>query len=223
MGKNWYPVVNRETCIECGKCVEKCGHAVFDKSSPERPEVVLPVECVDHCHGCGGICPTGSITYFGEDTDWTPPNAKNKQTATCDCDCGQESDNKSTMKTMSIYEPAMCCPTGLCGVGIDPELLRISTVLDTLKKNGVEVNRYNLTSFPQEFVKNTKVNERLMDEGVEVLPLIVVDGKIVITKRYPTNDEFTKLLGLPNGLLGGDGPAKKKSSSSCGCGDSECC
>jgi len=127
------------------------------------------------------------------------------------------------MKTMSIYEPAMCCPTGLCGVGIDPELLRISTVLDTLKKSGVEVNRYNLTSFPQEFVKNTKVNERLIDEGVEVLPLIVVDGKIVITKRYPTNDEFTKLLGLPNDLPGGDGPAKKESASGCGCGDSGCC
>jgi len=129
---------------------------------------------------------------------------------------------ESMMKKMSIYEPAMCCPTGLCGVGIDPELLRISTVLDTLKKSGIEVSRYNLTSFPQEFVKNTKVNERLMDEGVEVLPLIVVDGKVVITKRYPTNDEFTKLLDLPRGLLGGSEPAKKKVSS-CGCGDSGCC
>lgn len=38
------------------------------------------------------------------------------------------------MKTMQIFEPAMCCSTGLCGVGVDPELLRISTVLDTLKK-----------------------------------------------------------------------------------------
>ena len=45
------------------------------------------------------------------------------------------------MKTMKIYEPAMCCPTGLCGVGVDPELLRISTVLNTLKQNGVEVQR----------------------------------------------------------------------------------
>lgn len=43
------------------------------------------------------------------------------------------------MKTMKLYEPAMCCPTGLCGVGVDPELLRISTALNTLKQNGVEV------------------------------------------------------------------------------------
>ena len=34
------------------------------------------------------------------------------------------------MKTMKIYEPAMCCTTGLCGVGVDSELLRVSTVLE---------------------------------------------------------------------------------------------
>jgi hypothetical protein len=46
------------------------------------------------------------------------------------------------MKNMKIFEPAMCCPTGLCGVGVDPELLRISTVLDTLKRHGVIVDRH---------------------------------------------------------------------------------
>ena len=123
------------------------------------------------------------------------------------------------MKKMQIYEPAMCCPTGLCGVSIDPELLRISTVLDALKKNGITVDRYNLTSFPQEFVKNVKVNERLSDEGVEALPIIVVDGKIVITKRYPTNDEFIKLLELSDGILGKSDNTKKTSGSGCGCGE----
>lgn len=37
------------------------------------------------------------------------------------------------MKKMSIYEPALCCETGLCGVNVDPELLRITTVLNNLK------------------------------------------------------------------------------------------
>jgi len=375
MSKNWYPVINAETCIECGKCVNFCSHNVYDKNSPQKPEVVYPDGCVDHCHGCGGLCPTGSITYVGEDTGWTPPNTKADTGCGCgsDCSCGcdtagaepsaknltvdflyldlntcerciatgdtldealaalapafdtlnyavnvnkvnintkelaeqyrfvssptirvngvdictelKESDcadcgtlsgcstycrvfvyegndyeqpptamiidgilrvlygepaqteqkpyvmpenlinyfkgRESKMKNMSIYEPAMCCPTGLCGVSIDPELLRISTVLDTLKKNGVEVSRYNLTSFPQEFVKNAKVNERLMDEGVEVLPIIVVDGKVVITKRYPKNDEFVKLLDLPSGVLGASDLAKADEASSCCCGDDE--
>ena len=125
------------------------------------------------------------------------------------------------MKKMQIYEPAMCCPTGLCGPRIDPELIRISTVLDTLGKNGVIVDRFNLTSAPQEFVKNTKVNERLTDEGIEVLPIIVVDEKIVITKRYPSNDEFIKLLDLPSGILGKSEPVD--TNKSCCCSDEKCC
>ena len=124
------------------------------------------------------------------------------------------------MSTMTIYEPAMCCPTGVCGPGIDPELLRISTVLDTLKKHGVNVNRFNLSSFPQEFVKNAKIKQRLNDEGVEALPIVVVDEKIVITKRYPRNDEFIKLLGVPAEYLGVS--QTDTSSSSC-CSEGNCC
>ena len=50
------------------------------------------------------------------------------------------------MKRMSIYEPAMCCDTGVCGVNVDPELVRISTVINNLKKNGITIERYNLSS-----------------------------------------------------------------------------
>ncbi|MCI2160525.1 MAG: arsenic metallochaperone ArsD family protein, partial [Oscillospiraceae bacterium] len=52
------------------------------------------------------------------------------------------------MKTMQIFEPAMCCSTGLCGVGVDPELLRISTVIETLKKHGITIGRFNLNNAP---------------------------------------------------------------------------
>ena len=38
------------------------------------------------------------------------------------------------MKNIRIFEPAMCCATGLCGPSIDPELLRISTLLSSLKE-----------------------------------------------------------------------------------------
>lgn len=105
------------------------------------------------------------------------------------------------MKKMRIFEPAMCCPTGLCGVGVDPELLRISTVLDTLKKQGVNVERFNLSSAPAEFITNRVVNAYINAKGAEGLPVIMVDGELVITGRYPTNEEFTKLLSLPEDLL----------------------
>lgn len=120
------------------------------------------------------------------------------------------------MKTMQIFEPAMCCSTGLCGVGVDPELLRISTVLDTLKKRGVTVDRFNLNSAPMAFVKTKVINDFINERGPEGLPVTVLDGKIVLSGRYPTNAEFTEWLALPDDLLG---QASKKSQGNGGC----CC
>ena len=73
MSKIWYPVINYEECIECGTCVKKCKHGVYDKSKAPRPEVVKPEGCVQGCTGCGNLCPSGAIIYFG--------NSKSENTA----------------------------------------------------------------------------------------------------------------------------------------------
>ena len=70
------------------------------------------------------------------------------------------------MKKLAIYEPAMCCDTGICGVSVDPELLRISAVINNLKKNGIAVERYNLTNAPMAFVE--LVDRPEQTEAVEV-------------------------------------------------------
>ena len=98
------------------------------------------------------------------------------------------------MKTMKIFEPAMCCSTGLCGVSVDPELLRVSTVLNTLKQNGIEVQRFNLTSAPMEFVNHPAVSDYLKKFGPDKLPVVLVEDCIVIAGRYPTNAEFASWL-----------------------------
>ena len=130
------------------------------------------------------------------------------------------------MKKMQIFEPAMCCSTGLCGVGVDPELLRVSTVLNSLKKNGVNVERFNLTSSPQEFVNNKAVNELISGKGVDKLPATVLDGEIIMTGRYPTNEEFVKLLNIPMNSLENQ-PVKVKVTTQrtkgCGCSGGKCC
>ena len=122
------------------------------------------------------------------------------------------------MKKIKIFEPAMCCSTGICGVGVDPELLRISTVLETLKKNGVRIDRFNLNSAPAEFITDQTIKAYINEKGPEGLPAVMIDGEIVITGRYPTNEEFTKLFGLSEDVLG-----QQEKSESGGCCEGGCC
>lgn len=123
------------------------------------------------------------------------------------------------MKKMQIFEPALCCETGVCGASVDPELLRITTVINTLKQNGVVIDRFNLNSAPMEFVTNYTVNMFVNQKGVEVLPCVTVDGNIVIEGRYPTNEEILTLLELPaEALL----PKPKNNGGGCCCGG-KCC
>lgn len=107
------------------------------------------------------------------------------------------------MKTMMIFEPAMCCATGLCGVGVDPELLRISTILEALHKKGINVIRYNLSSAPMEFIQRSYIQSELSIHGVDILPLTVVDDQIKISSRYPSNAEILALLEMNQTILKG--------------------
>lgn len=131
------------------------------------------------------------------------------------------------MKNIEIFEPAMCCPTGLCGVSVDPELLRISTVLNTLQQKGITVKRFNLSNAPMEFVSNKAVNDFVQLYGADKLPVTVVDGKLAISCRYPSNDEFTEWLDLPKGSLGEQKSGCCNGEASCCCGsdteEESCC
>ena len=101
------------------------------------------------------------------------------------------------MKKMVIYDPAMCCPTGVCGPSVDKNLLRVAILLNRLEKRGIKVERHNLSDNPQAFIDNSEVNKLLMDQGIDVLPITMVDGQIVKTGEYPTNEEFVELLEIP--------------------------
>ena len=49
------------------------------------------------------------------------------------------------MIKLQVFDPAMCCSTGVCGPSVDPVLPRFSADLEWLKsREGVQVQRYNL-------------------------------------------------------------------------------
>lgn len=122
------------------------------------------------------------------------------------------------MKKIRIYEPAMCCSTGVCGVSVDPELLRMSSLVEKLDKKGIDIKRFNLNSAPQEFVENKKVNEILNQKGEDVLPLTMVDDEIIKSGAYPSNEEFEEILSTKI-----DEKNEEDESSGCCSSDSGCC
>lgn len=99
-----------------------------------------------------------------------------------------------TRKRVAIYDPALCCPTGLCGVNIDPELMRMAVVIESLKKKGIIIERYNLRDHPMVYVENKVINALLMKESAEVLPITTVNGEVALTKQYPSNKQIAEWL-----------------------------
>lgn len=79
MSTTWYPVIDYEKCSECGACVRKCTHGVYRKDKAPRPVVTYPEGCVQGCTGCGSLCPSGAISYFGAQNKAEPDG--------CGCSC----------------------------------------------------------------------------------------------------------------------------------------
>ena len=100
------------------------------------------------------------------------------------------------MKKIEIFERAMCCPTGVCGPAIDPELLRMSFILNNLKNTSVSAERFNLTNNPDLFIDNKAVNDLLMTDGMDSLPATFVDGELVLKGSYPTTAQFANWSGI---------------------------
>lgn len=97
---------------------------------------------------------------------------------------------------VEIYDPALCCSSGLCGPNIDPVLLRVNDAVLALKKQGVEVERFNLTQQVKEFMNNPKVKSLLTKNGKKVLPITLVNGEVFKTGEYPSYEELCKALGI---------------------------
>lgn len=120
------------------------------------------------------------------------------------------------MKTLSVYDPALCCSTGVCGTDVDQALVTFSADVEWLKKRGVTVTRYNLAQQPMAFIDNTLVKNFLENSGVEGLPLILLDGEFVMAGRYPTRADLARWCKLPLEITG-------IAPESCCGGNTSCC
>jgi len=97
---------------------------------------------------------------------------------------------------LQVFDPPMCCSTGVCGPAVDPVLARFTADFHWLANQGVVVERYNLAQEPMAFAGNGTVKAALAESGNDCLPLILVNGSIVCRGSYPTRKELAGFLGL---------------------------
>ncbi len=95
---------------------------------------------------------------------------------------------------VELFDPPMCCPTGVCGPTIDQTLLDVNEMILALQAQGLRVARYQMTSHPNAFLNNAEVMKLVREKQMEALPITVVAGKLIKSGAYPTLTEVQAVL-----------------------------
>ncbi len=95
---------------------------------------------------------------------------------------------------IEIFDPPMCCSTGLCGPTLDQTLIDVGEMISELQNKGYRVERYQMTTHPQAFLSNPEVMRLVREKQLEILPIVIVRGKILTTGKYPTGLEINTIL-----------------------------
>lgn len=119
------------------------------------------------------------------------------------------------MSTIQVFDPALCCSTGVCGVEVDQALVGFSADVDWAKQNGAHIERFNLAQQPLAFAENPLVKAFLERSGEEALPLILVDGEVAMAGRYPHRDELARWANIQQATV-------KETVSKCCSGSQKC-
>lgn len=123
------------------------------------------------------------------------------------------------MSTIQIFDPAMCCNTGVCGVDVDQQLVSFAADVDWAKQNGAQIERSNLAQQPLVFARNAIVSAFLQRSGDGALPLILVDGEVALAGRYPERAELARWAKIASAA---PATAEAKPAGAC-CSGSRCC
>lgn len=128
------------------------------------------------------------------------------------------------MKTLQIFDPAMCCSTGVCGPSVDQKLVKLAADVAFLKSQGVIVERFSLAHQPQAFTTNQTVLDEMGAEA-EHLPIFLVDGELKAKATYPSRAELAGWFGLDVGTSREKPRTELKMATTkcCESGDEGCC
>lgn len=95
---------------------------------------------------------------------------------------------------VQIFDPPLCCPTGLCGPTLDQMLLDVDEMVLELQAEGRRVERYQMMSHPQAFLGNPEVMALVRERQIDALPITVVRSRVLKSGTYPTMPEVLAAL-----------------------------
>ena len=175
-----------EPVLESALCCPVCGHRKTEAMPTDACQWFY--ECTN-CHMLLKPLPGDCCVFCSYGDVPCPPIQLGR------AGCERSPHEGIAMKKLEIFDPAMCCSTGVCGVDVDPVLVQFSADLQWVAEQGVEVKRYNLGQEPQAFAANPSVIKE-MEAGMERLPIILVDGQIVATGAHLSRLQLAQKLGL---------------------------
>ena len=111
------------------------------------------------------------------------------------------------MTKLAIFEPAMCCETGVCGVDADTVLINFTADTEWLKKQGIEVQRFNLAQEPAAFIGDPVVKAEINEHGETCLD----------------RAQLQTLTGFEPKSSATESPAKDNNEMGCGCAAGSSC
>lgn len=97
---------------------------------------------------------------------------------------------------IEIYDPAMCCTSGVCGTSIDENLVKINENIEMLEAKYIElqVYRYMISQQPLKFKENKDVYNLIKQNGGEALPITTLNGKVIKYGEYPSLEEMLNAI-----------------------------
>ena len=123
------------------------------------------------------------------------------------------------MSVIQVFDPALCCASGVCGTEVEQRLVSFAADVAWVRSQGVAIERFILAQQPMQFAETPAVSAFLTHAGEEGLRLVLVDGQVVLTGRYPGRAELARYAGLPAPQAAIKGIVK----SGCCSGSSGCC
>jgi Arsenical resistance operon protein ArsD len=102
----------------------------------------------------------------------------------------------NTALMLRVFDPAMCCSTGVCGPAVDSNLVRFAADLEWLQGQGISVQRFNLAQEPGAFASEPLARRVLQERGAAGLPLIILDGDIKSVGEYPSRGTLAAWAGV---------------------------